>query len=82
MKKISDKKPEDFMDVLTEALFSNNTKYNVKGILIRNGEESILIYEEKGALKGLIIRIPFIPIIQRRMILYFIEKSKGKVNTL
>ncbi len=70
--------PEDFMEVLAEALFSNSMIYDVKGILIRDGEESILIYEEEGTLKGLIVRIPFIPIIQRKMILYFIERSKEK----
>lgn len=79
LERVLNKKSDDFMDVLAEALFSNST-YDVKGLFIRDGEESILIYEEKGTLRGLIVKIPFIPIIQRRMMLYFIEKSREKAN--
>jgi len=78
LEKILDKESEDFREVLAEALFSNKTPYNVKGIFVRDGEESILIYEEGGILKGLIITIPFIPMFQRKMMLHFIEKSKEK----
>ena len=47
--------------------------YRVKGIFVRDGRESILVYEEKEILKGLIVRLPFIPLFQRMVILYLIE---------
>ncbi|MBO8174120.1 MAG: TrmB family transcriptional regulator [Thermococcus sp.] len=76
LKKILNDESEDFRKVLAEALFSDETPYRVKGIFVRDGRESILVYEEKEILKGLIVRIPFIPLFQRMVVLYLIERSK------
>ncbi|KPU62805.1 hypothetical protein EP1X_07060 [Thermococcus sp. EP1] len=71
---------ENFKEVLARALFSSETPYKVKGILVGDGMESILIYEENEILKGLIVRIPFIPLFQRMIILYLIEKAMKEIN--
>ncbi|WP_461862982.1 TrmB family transcriptional regulator [Thermococcus sp.] len=71
---------EDFGEVVAEALFSTRSPYRVKGLFVRDGEESILLYEEGGILKGLIITIPFIPVFQRKMLIHLIEKSREKAN--
>jgi sugar-specific transcriptional regulator TrmB len=75
-KRLLGDKQEDFREILARALFVSETPHKVKGIFIRDGKESILVYEEKGIPKGLIVRLPFIPMFQRTAILYLIEKSK------
>ncbi|ASI98142.1 TrmB family transcriptional regulator [Thermococcus celer] len=69
---------EDFQKIFTEALFSSEAPSRVKGVFVRDGKESIMVYEEDGIIKGLIVRIPFIPLFQRMVILYLIEKSREK----
>ncbi len=76
LKKILNEEKKDFREALTEALFAREMPYRVKGIFIRDGRESILVYKEKEMLKGLIIKLPFIPLFQRMMVLYLIEKSR------
>jgi len=73
LKRILNEEQEDFREVLTKALFASEVPYRVKGIFVRDGRESILVYEEKEVLRGLIVRLPFIPLFQRMMILYLIE---------
>jgi len=73
LKKILNGEQKDFREVLTKALFASEMHYRVKGIFVRDGRESILVYEEKEILKGLIVRLPFIPLFHRMVILYLIE---------
>jgi len=73
LERILNEEQKDFRKILTKALFASEMPYRVKGIFVRDGRESILVYEEKEILKGLIVRLPFIPLFQRMVVLYLIE---------
>jgi len=67
---------EERYRTLIEALFRTTTPCSIKGILMRDGKESIMIYEEKGVLKALTVELPIIPVFQRMIILHMISKAK------
>ena len=75
LEKALDEEQGDF-ELLTKALFTSEMSYSVEGIFIRDGRESIMVYREGEILKGLIVRLPFIPTFQRMIILHLIDKSK------
>ncbi|WP_148883359.1 TrmB family transcriptional regulator [Thermococcus aciditolerans] len=70
-----DEKDEDYK-LLTKALFTSDASYKVEGIFIRDGRESIMVYREGDILKGLIVRLPFIPTFQRMILLHLTDKSQ------
>ncbi|CUX76787.1 TrmB family transcriptional regulator [Thermococcus chitonophagus] len=74
LSKILEGEPRDFMEAVARALFSTKERYIVKGLFIRDSQESILVYEE-GGLKGLMVKISFIPVIQREVIEYYLRKT-------
>ncbi len=62
--------------MFARALSGGGTPYEVRRDLIRDSRESLLVYEEKGMLKGLVVELAFIPVFQRAIILHLIEKTR------
>ena len=49
---------EDFRQLLIQALLASYVKHRVRGIFVRDGAESIIVYEEGGIVKALLVKIP------------------------
>lgn len=66
-------KKEDLRDIFINSMFKG--PYAVKALLIVDSKESLMIYGEKGVLKGVLVTIPFIPTFQRTALLYLINEE-------
>jgi sugar-specific transcriptional regulator TrmB len=66
---------DDPMLILARALVSSAHQYNVRGLFVSDGRESILVHEE-GLMKALNVKLPFIPLFQRTALKYIIETIK------
>ena len=66
---------DDFRDSLARSLFEGDT-YTPKALLIVDSRESLMIYEEAGFLKGILVTMPFIPTFQRIVLLHLIEENR------
>ncbi|AAL80785.1 hypothetical protein PF0661 [Pyrococcus furiosus DSM 3638] len=64
---------EDLRDIFINSMFEG--PYAVKALIIVDSRESLMIYEEKGALKGILVTIPFIPTFQRAALLYLMDET-------
>ncbi len=78
--KVLDGEPRNFMETAARAIFSTNGRYLVRGILIRDSRESLLVYEE-GGVKGILVKIPFIPVIEREVVEYYLRKLDDRSST-
>jgi len=67
-------KKEDLKTIFIHSMFEGS--YAIKALIIVDSRESLMIYGEKGVLKGILVTIPSIPTFQRAALLYLI-KEKG-----
>ena len=80
LSKVLEGEPRDFMEAVARALFSTGERYVVKGLFVRDSRESLLVYEE-GGIKGILVKIPFIPVIQREVVEYYLRKLDDYSST-
>ncbi|NJE61573.1 helix-turn-helix domain-containing protein [Thermococcus sp. 21S7] len=78
--KVLEGEPKDFMEAVARALFSTGERYVVRGLFVRDSRESLLVYED-GGIRGILVKIPFIPVIQREVVEYYLRKLDDYSST-